>query len=426
MEGWRSTLGLTTRRRRVRTVDSMSMDTDLYPPDLEVVTPEARDARNRAMVGTFLVVMGTGILLERTFSNNLDVFWLAVGLSLLVGWAQAPRFLMFAVGSIMTGFAAGGFLASFVSMPFESTFVNLLAAAGFLAVYVRYPLRAKWALIPAGIAAVVAVAATGVELIGFIPAAITGMMLPLLLIAGGALLLMRHALPPRMVRVGLIVIAIAFVASAASSVDKWDIGDPDHDFGPPMLFGAGEYKETIRDLGDRTLVIETDNEPIDVVTSISDDVRITASPSRNPRPGGGIEVDESDDDEVRVLFRHDVPTSWRLVVPEGANLEITSGSGPVKVAHTGGDVDIETSSGPVLATLTDDDDRGSLSISTDSGPIQVSGDDDVEPSVEVSSEVGLIVVDGETHSDEYERTGPGTEIDIETDSGPITISDIAA
>lgn len=423
MEGWRSILGLTTRRRRVRTVDSMSSDTDLYPPDLEVVTPEARDARNRAMVGTFLVVMGTGILLERTFSNDLDVFWLAVGLSLLVGWAQAPRFLMFAVGSIMTGFAAGGFLASFVSMPFESTFEYLLAAAGFLAVYVRYPMRAKWALIPAGITAVIAVAATGVELIGFIPAAITGMMLPLLLIAGGALLLMRHALPPRLVRVGLIVLAVAFVASAASSVDRWDLGD-DHDFGPPVLFGSHEFNERIGDLGDRTLVVETESGHIEVVTGTTDEVLVTAIASRNPRPGGGIEIDESDDDEVRVLFRRDVPASWKLTVPAGADLDLTTESGLVNLVHDGGDVNVETDSGMVQATLRDD--GGSLAITTDSGVVQINGTGQLSPSIAATSDDGRILVDGTIHSEEYNRSGPGTDIAIDTDSGQIIVVGLAA
>ena len=422
MEGWRSTLGRTTRRRRARTVASMSSDTDLYPPDLEVVTPEARDARNRAMVGTFLVVMGTGILLERTFSNDLDVFWLAIGLSLLVGWAQAPRFLMFAVGSIMTGFAAGGFLDSLVSLPFQGSFETLLASAGFLAVYVRYPLRARWALVPAGICAVVAVAEAGVEFIGFIPAAITGMMLPLLLIAGGALLLMRHALPPRIVRVGLIVIAVAFVASAASSVDRWDLGDG-HDFGPPVLFGSHQFTERIGDLGNRTLVVETESGHIEVVTGTTDEVFVTAIASRNPRPGGGIEIDESDD-EVQLLFRRDIAASWKLTVPPGTDLDLTTESGLVNLVHDGGDVNVDTDSGMVQATLRDD--GGSLAIATESGLVQINGSGQLSPSIAATSDDGNILVDGTTHSEEYNRTGPGTDIAIETDSGQIIVVGLAA
>jgi len=388
-----------------------------------VVTPEDRDARNRAMIGTFLVVLGTGIMLERTFSNDLDVFWLAVGLSLIAGWLQAPRFLMFAVGSIITGFAAGGFLRSLVSIPFEQTISNLFAAAGFFAVYVRYPMRAKWALIPAAISAIVAVAVAGVEFIGFIPAAITGLMLPLLLIAGGALLLMRNALPPRIVKIGLAVIAVAFVASAASSVDRWDAG-PDIDFGPPRMFGTQEFNEVIADLDDRTLVVETGSEPIDITTSsVADEVRVTALASRRGPSPGGIEVDE-DDDTVRLLFRHDIPASWRIVVPEGTDLDLSTDRGLVTVEHTGGDVTVETDDGAVIADLRTDE--GSLAVTTERGMIQVKGDGQVRPSIDAESDDGTIIVDGRPQEESYEREGSGADLTLDSEDGQIIVVGLAA
>src|SRR5688572_23420950 len=145
----------------------MMNEPDLYPPDIDVVTPEIRRSRNRAMVGTFFVTIGSGLMLERMFNENLDYFLLAVGFALIAGWLQAPRFVMFAVGAITSGFAVGALFESAVSLPFETTISTLCAAAGFFAVYVRYPQAGKWAVIPAAITACVAVLATGVELIGF-------------------------------------------------------------------------------------------------------------------------------------------------------------------------------------------------------------------------------------------------------------------
>ncbi len=192
---------------------------DLYPPDVEVVTPEAHEHRKRAMVGAAVLTMGAGLLLERAVHHDLHFLMLTLGVALLAGWARAPRYKMFVAGAIFTGFGLGNFFESLVHMRFETTVSTLLGAAGFAAIYVRYPKRSSWALVPAAIFALFAVADFGFGVIGLL-GSLGDLMLPLALIAAGALLLFRRSLPRRAVVIGLIVAVAVFVSSAASNVDE--------------------------------------------------------------------------------------------------------------------------------------------------------------------------------------------------------------
>lgn len=393
----------------------MTNEPDLYPPDIEVITPAARDARNRAMIGTFLVTMGIGLMLERTFSNDLDTFWLAVGLSLIVGWTRAPRFLMFAVGSIMTGFGAASFVESMFSIPFDETIANLIIAAGFGAVYVRYPHRARWALVPAGVCVLIAVAAAGIAFIGLIPSAITTLMLPLLLVAGGVLLLTRNALPPRIVRIGLVAIAITFVASVMSTAGDWDGPRPHVGFPGPL--SLSEFTTAVPDLNGRTLSVETGSGAIEVITGDSSIVEVTAR-ARHLR-GPGISVDTRDDDEVKVSVDRD-DVSWVVRAPEGTDLKLVTESGLVKATVDGGDVAIETESGPVIATLRGLE--GTLDASTDSGPLQLNARSKAL-TIDADSDSGPVVVDGTPYADHsYENENGGPTVKLDTDSGPIIVN----
>ncbi|HVM09717.1 MAG TPA: hypothetical protein VM345_14710 [Acidimicrobiales bacterium] len=398
----------------------MRTEQDLYPPDLEVVTPEARSARDRAMFGTFLVAIGTGLMLERTFNNDLDVFMLAVGLSLIVGWLQAPRFGMFAVGSIVTGFGAASFFSSLVSIPFEATIGNLFAAVGFAAVYVRYPHRAKWALIPAGISLLVAVASAGVSIIGLIPSAVTSLLLPLLLIGAGGLLLMRHALPPRIVKGGLVAIAVLFLASAMSSVGDWD--------GPNIRAGSGaaahDFTAPLPDLDGRLLVLQAGDAAV-LISTVDDDDDASVTATTRGLPGGAIVVDDGSE-IVRVSLTGPHPlatgaTSWELHVPEDANLRVTTTSGPIRSKFSGGDVTLRSASGPIVVEVEDDD--GSLELFSASGPIHVDAGGE-SPKVVASSTSGQVIVDGRPRGTAAQLDGSGPAITVTSTSGPVVVTNL--
>jgi hypothetical protein len=422
--------GLTTGAGFVRTVPGMTPEADLYPPDVDVVTKDMKQARDRAAIGTFLVTLGTGLMLERALDNELDFFWLAIGLALIAAWTQAPRFLAFAIGAGITGSAVGGFFESLVSTPFESTISFLCAAAGFFAIYARYPYRAKWALIPAGVLAALAVASTGVELIGFIPAALTSMMLPLLLIAGGALLLFRNSVPKRVVKVGLVVIAIAFLGSAASTIDKWESNDPfDFEF---HGLGVHEYTEPLPDLDGRQLIVETESGSVELVTTADISNGVATARSRLGGPRGRLDIDEGDD-TVRVSLRGndgrpfrsngDATASWVLAIPADTFVRVSSEHGLVKGVINGGAVDVNTTNGAVQLVVGEMTDK--VDVTSVNGGVQINGLATL--GLDLHSENGLVLVDGIRDEDgDFEQTNDGPDVTVSTTNGAITVVGVAA
>src|SRR3954469_17721711 len=203
---------------------------DLYPPDADdrEVTKETKQHRFRVAAGATLLVWGTSLLVQRTVGVNFDTFMLGLGVGALAGWSQLRRYGWFVAGAIGVGLGMSEVTGSLIHGALGSGISSLFVAAGFAAVYVRYPRRSMWALIPAGIMALVGVAAFGVGLLGLIPRVFGHFLLPLLLVCGGALLLFRHSLPSRTVKIGLGAIVATFVLVGANSV-------PEVDHKPPSL-----------------------------------------------------------------------------------------------------------------------------------------------------------------------------------------------
>ena len=423
-------------------------DIDLYPPDVEHVTPEAHNQRVRAVFGVTLVGVGSGLFLERALHHDLDYFWLALGIGLLVGWAQVPRFPMFVAGSIMTGFGAAAFVDSALPIPFDTTLSALCGAAGFFAVWVRYPNRARWALVPAAGFAFFGVAAFGVNLIGLFPAWLAGLMLPLFLILGGAMLVMRNSLPKRIVRTGLAVAAIGFVGAAATSVPDWS--DDEIDFGPRS------FETALPPIGDRTVVIDADAGSIEVVhldgepappepipsrmtadgrtvTTLSDrlrpDIRVEAI---SHGPVSGIAIEE-DDNEIRLEligprgpFGHLGPVDYRLFVPAGTNVEAEIGSGDITARYAGGEMELDTGSGRLRVQVVDaGDSDGELDIESGSGSIEIEmANPEMTESIalDLATGSGEIVMSGQHRDDDFEREADGMQVKARTGSGDIRVT----
>lgn len=382
---------------------------DLYPPDITEVTPEASSARKRAGVGTFLVTIGTGLVLERIVGRDLDLFWLGVGLGLIAAWLQAPQFWLFAAGAIITGMATGSFFESLVSFPFETTIGSLFSAAGFFAVFVRYPQRAKWAIIPALVIVVFGALAGAVELIGLVPAVLGSLGVPTLLILGGGLLFLRNALPSPAVRIGTVVIGLMLLTSLVSTVPWWD-GSRVADDGP-LMSGDGAPRITgapidLPALEGRTLVVEADEgsvtlrtTPVGTGSVLADGVLFD---------GGAVEFEDSSERvTVRWKGRHterwSVPTelSWTIEVPEGSRVMVTTDEGPIDAAV----------------------DEGTFVLESDEGDIRVVVDER-DAAVSARSDDGAITVDGEDKGEEFDtgdRTSSATVVTIRTDDGAVTI-----
>jgi hypothetical protein len=250
----------------------------------------------------------------------------------------------------------GDVFGAVLSGAFSSMVSSLLLAGGFLTVYVRYPHRSRWALVPAAVFGVVAVGSLGVGLLRMLPRLFGSFLLPLVLIAAGGLLLFRHSLPRRTVRVGLGALAVVFVLAGASNAASFGgLGD-----------GAGSSSASSASALVLGRTVELD--------AGSGDVRVVevAGAERASVSGGRRSVRMTDSVASGVLRFEVGAHDAELRVPRGTPVRVNTGSGDVSVqassdvrwslASDGGDVTVDGrgrgsaddggSSGPVVEVRT--------------------------------------------------------------------------
>jgi hypothetical protein len=390
-------------------------DDDLYPPDVEHVTPEASHQRKRAIIGTGLVTLGCGLLLERLLGRDLDYFWLAVGVGLLAGWAQVRRYPTFAFGAIITGFGLGSFVESLLHVRFESALGTLIAAAGFLAVYVRYPRRAAWAIVPAGVMGIVTLADIGVGLVGLVLHPLSGLLLPLAVISAGALLLFRHSLPERFVKCGLVAAVILFVLAASSSAAHG---------GQLVTMSCGAKDiDVVR--------IHTTSGDVHLRTDAALTGPTLTSHVRRRHHGPPMFSNDNGAPTSAACFPFITSSSdVDLRVPRGTDIDVVTASGDVVGDVQGGRVDIMTTSGDVdlaVRPLTSETTDASFSIATTSGDVELDGHGfgEIHPALQLASTSGDISVDGKDHDDRLVHSeGSDDSIRVNTVSGDIDLAGV--
>jgi hypothetical protein len=148
---------------------------------------------------------------------DLDTGFLGLGLGALAGWTQLRRYGWFVAGALLTALGLGEVAGVVVSGAFGAMVSALLVAAGFGAIYVRYPHRSRWALVPAAIFAFFGAVALLFGGLGLVPRLLGSFFLPIVLVGAGGLLLFRHSLPPRALKVGLAVLGGMVLVAAVSS-----------------------------------------------------------------------------------------------------------------------------------------------------------------------------------------------------------------
>lgn len=402
---------------------------DLYPPDAEDLTPEVREHRKRVAVGTALVVWGAGLLVERALGVDLETLWLGLGLAAIAGWTQVRQYNWFVAGSIVTGIGAGSLLSAPFDNGFGAAIANLSIGAGFAAIYVRYPRRSTWALAVAAVFALIAVGAFGIGLIGLVPAALGRFLLPLLLIGGGVLLLLRHSLPPKTVKLGLAALAVSFVLVGATSVP--DIDDP-----ISLDIAGGPVHTAVTELpglDDQKLVIRTASGDVQVVAAEPGAGRIEARGAGvHPGPFGDfIEVDE-DDEEVVIdrdtggPFDSGGSTDFVVHLPPGTEVDIETQSGDITGTLAGVEGSLRTQSGRVRVDLANGgsertSDDGPYEFESQSGPIRI--DTRLLLDLDIETDSGEITVDGRrVDDDDFESSERGgVEVDVSTQSGAVRV-----
>lgn len=401
---------------------------DLYPPDADDldVTDDERKSRMRTVVGATLLVWGMSMLVHVALGVDLDTFALGLGVGALAGWTQVRRYSWFVVGSILTGLGVAEVSEAVTNGAFGASVRSLLIAAGFAAIYVRYPRRSRWALVPAGIMALLATAAFGAGLIGLLPALFGRSLLPLLLVSGGALLLFRNSFSPKTVKVGLAVLATAFVLVGMTSVsdgDRVELEGQAVEISPVPSRGAALE---LPSLEGRTLVLDG--------TSGSVEFR-TSDTARIEEVGGRVFesplVVEEDDDEVRIDFtdlgpdRQDEPDVI-VYLPEGVEVDVRRESGSITGTLAGAKGSLRTESGDIDLEVEDGGgegraDDGPYEFDTDSGSITI--DSDLVAELDLDTDSGAVEVNGVSYDERYrsddDLRGVGIEVDADSDSGDI-------
>ncbi|OLC53864.1 MAG: hypothetical protein AUH85_13165 [Chloroflexi bacterium 13_1_40CM_4_68_4] len=144
--------------------------------------------------GSILIAVGvTYLLLAIGYEHAGSVLFVALGLAFLVAYLVGTRPYVYLVpAAVLLGFGLGLYGPELLGLSgqFDALVFFALLAAGFLAVFVAVP-RRRWPLMPAAILGAVAVilAATGADVI---PAAAPSYLVPLILIAVGAYLLVEQ------------------------------------------------------------------------------------------------------------------------------------------------------------------------------------------------------------------------------------------
>lgn len=399
-------------------------ESDLYPPDAEdhEVTPEAKQHRMRAAVGGALLVWGMSLLVQRALRVNLDTFMLGIGAGALAGWSQVRRYSWFVVGAICAGIGAGDASEAFFGGAFSATVSSLLIAAGFAAIYVRYPRRSMWALVPAGIMALIAAAAFGVGLIGLLPAVLGRFLLPLLLVGGGALLLFRHSLPPKTVKIGLAAVAATFVLVGANTVP-----DVDHSgfqfHGPPILSSLPPPTSQDFDIQPGQTLVMDGGGAGDVELATSPDGLGHIALRNGSRPAGSIGVEN---DGVHVVVAERDAEDYVVSLPPGVEVDIERGEGSVtgelagvggQIRTADGDVELHLTLGGSETFLAD----GLLDIDSTSGDVHI--DADVALDLRVRSD-GDVTVNG-TGQDRGFRSSAdavGVVVHVTSDDGDVDVT----
>jgi len=438
--GRESPARLTTANGPIRTVKDMPSDIDgldLYPPDADDldVTHDERQSRRRAVVGTALLVWGTSLLVQVALGIDVDTFALGLGAGALAGWVQVRRYTWFVVGSILVGLGAAEVSEAVTNGAFGASVRSLLIAAGFAAIYVRYPRRSKWALVPAGILALLAAAAFGAGLIGLLPVLLGRALLPLLLVSGGALLLFRNSLPPKTVKVGLAALATIFVVVSVTSVpdaERVNIEGRAGEISPPSPLEAPSGFEAaaieLPPLEDRTLVLDGSTASIEFRTSQT--ARIEEIRTDGARLPGGLVVEE-DGDEWRVDLSGLDPSSNQepdvvVFLPEGVELDVRLESGSIRGTLVGAKGSFRTETGSIDLEFADGGgegkaDDGPYEFDTDSGSITVRSN--LLAELDLKTDTGSVDVNGTSHDGRYssDDDARGIGIEADSDSGDIRV-----
>lgn len=173
----------------------------------------------RYIFGAILVVLGTGILVEQVTGVDLSFIPLLIGVGLLVAWSQSRRSGLLIAGCVVTGVGAGHVFGDMVIPELAQSVELLSIAGGFASIHLLSRRKPSWPLAVAGILTVIATAQLA-DLSRVISPSIARVGLPVVIVIGGIVLLIKDRMSRQASFVAIaVLIILALVFASARDVE---------------------------------------------------------------------------------------------------------------------------------------------------------------------------------------------------------------
>lgn len=370
--------------------------------------------------GVVLVVIGVITLFGQVTRVDLSFWPLAIGAGLLAVWFASQNRGLLIAGSILTGIGVGSLLEDILRPRFEGGKVGLALGFALIALLSR---RDTWALFPAAILAVLGLGDV-LDVMDVIDARVARIGLPLVVIAIGVLLILRRNLST----VSFIVLMAIFGSTgllflAADGSDFIESPSAVRRTLTRSFDIDGVPGKSLRIAGAMELTVITGPEP-SAGASIA---AVGSTPQEAAERARDVSFDVASTADAIVLTVEDTDAasvSVKVTVPEGTSVEADlSDGGLTAKVRAFVRMDIRTRHGDVVVDVSYATSARSteISISTVSGDVFINNSG--EPSLDLRTASGGVVVDGRViDGGEFDDSGPDGELRIFTESGDITIT----
>lgn len=322
------------------------------------------------LIPLLLIGLGASYMLHNIVGHGVSVFPLLIGIFLIVRSGGGDHYPLFVIGVVLAGSGLGNTVGDLISGGTGDALGTLGAACGFGYLAFGDPRhRSSWASIPAVILAIIGVTQLGAH----VTHAMTnspGWIVPAAVVVAGVLLLGAHRLPGPLRIAGLVFVAVAVISLLAHNNDN-NRAHRQQLFVPKILPTVPSKSVDLPDLVGKTLWVNSVNGSIIVDFGDRPTARVSTGEGHMTDAGDRVMLSSSDSN-----------ASWRITVPAGTSLHLTTVNGAITVSATNDEtIAASSTNGAVVAPGFDDQPSGHLF--THTGP---------DGSVQLQSDNGAIVI----------------------------------
>ena len=361
-----------------------------------------------------LIAFGVAALLHEVAGHGVSVFPLAIGIFLLSRSraSEGGHYPLTVVGAVLTGSGAGHLIGDLMFGGAADAIGTLGTAAGFFWLFSADRRRSGWAIFPAAILGLIGVGQLGFHLTDIANGGSGGWLLPAGVVVAGILLLGAHRLPGPLRLAGLVFVGAAVLSLASHPGDS-----PRSRRVIPTVPSRTDV-ESLPDIGDRTVYLDTGSGSITVVVGDKGSVR-----------GRNLDVSSSD---TKLNIAAQASSAVTLTVPDTTKLHLKAGSGDITVNVAAAALDVQTGSGDITITRP----VGGLVLTTGEGDVHAAlgrldpngtarvttGSGDVELSLTGDPTVSAAAGSGSVNAEGFDQDGAHTEHSFAHDGSDGTVT----